>query len=265
MKFTARSLLLVCISVLFLAGAVVAVKNMCPKCGKVQELDAINCKYCEEPLNQCLECKTLNPVSEDYCTNCFENLAEMRVLASIDPETRESLKLGESERAQLDRELQKLNFMLENDPDKREKILFRRGKIYHRMGFSAREVSEWESYLQEFPQTPKKAIIVTYLSEALRKTGYLFYSQGNKNKAFGLFKQATEANPVNPEAWSWYARMLSERKDYKAAGDAYLEALKARPGDRTFIHFLKGLKRPIPKELLSAPTAAPTSKPAKND
>lgn len=254
-----RILLVVAVLLCFTmtAGLVFALKNVCPQCRTMAQATDVVCKKCGHILNKCLSCGTQNPVSADYCQTCFEPLAEMRVLRTIASDVREDLRLGESERAQLDRELQKLNFQVENDPANRKVYLYRRARILGQMDFAAREAMAWQEYLREFPDTPKKPAVQAFLSEALRKWGYLFYQQGQKKEAMDRFEQAAQTNPMNAEAWSWVARLHSESKQFQAAGDAYLKALVAKPGDQTTIRFLKGLRRAIPPELLVARKAPP--------
>jgi tetratricopeptide (TPR) repeat protein len=231
-----------------------AARNFCHDCKILTEPDAIRCPQCNKPLNPCLECGHLNPVNLDFCENCNLPLAEMRVLNSIDPETRNKLKLGKSDRAVLERELIKLNNLITTKPEDLEKLLFRKGKILHMMEFYSREAMLWKEYLQLYPQTSKKSFIQIYLSEALRKWGYLFYQQQNKNKASKLFSEATETNPLNQKAWQWLGRVNMEQKQNQKAANAYLQALKLDPGNNEIIHFLRKLKTPIPEKLLKART-----------
>jgi len=204
----------------------------------------------------------LNPVGANFCEgeDCAEPLAEMRVLGQIDEETRKELRLGESERAQLDRELQSIDYLLEQDPAKAKILLFRRARIFQQMNFPAKEATAWKEYLEKFPDTKKKSIIVVFLSEALRKWGYLFYMQDNKEAALDKFEAAVAANAANAEAWLWVGRMKGEAKENKASADAYMKALEADPGNKTAISFLRKLKRQIPAALLKP--AKKASKPA---
>jgi hypothetical protein len=244
--------------VAWLSGPLLALKNVCPNCGATAQLDQTHCAKCGRVLNKCLSCGTENKVAEDYCVTCFEPLAEMRILSTIASDVREELRLGASERAQLERELRKLEFQLEKDPANRKVYLYRRARIFRQMDFASREAQAWQEYLKEFPDTPKRRTIEAFLADALRKWGYLFYQQGQREEAMKRFKEAVAANPLCAEAWQWIGRLHSEAKEYQAAGDAYLEALKAKPGDKTSIHFLRGLKRPIPPHLLTAPKTPPT-------
>ena len=232
-------------------------RNMCRECQAITEIDATHCPECQAPLNLCLDCSTANPANADFCIKCNAPLAEMRVLSSIDPETRKELKLGKSERAELEKELLKINYMLEKKPDDSEKLLFRKGKILHRMEFFSQEAIVWREYLQRWPKTPKKSFIQFYLSEALRKWGFLFYQQKNIASATELISEATEVNPVNKEAWQWLGRISMESGNNEKAKEAYLKSLAVEPGDKTAIHFLKKLKADIPFNLLKKPEEKP--------
>lgn len=253
MRFSQILTAVMLVAALLTASPSWAIRVICPKCNALAELTDINCRKCNYELNKCLKCGTLNPVSADFCEgeDCAEPLAEMRFLGQIDEETRKDLRLGQSERAQLDRELQSIQYRLEKDPSLAAKLLFRRARIFQQMNFPAREAVAWQEYLQQFPETRKKSIITVFLSEALRKWGYLFYSQNNKELAMARFQAAAEANPANVEAWMWVGRMKSEARDNKAAADAYMKALEAEPGNKTAIHFLRKFKRQIPAALLT--------------
>jgi tetratricopeptide (TPR) repeat protein len=224
-------------------------RNICRECQTITAIDATHCPNCNAPLNLCLDCGTANPVNEDYCINCNAPLAEMRVLGSIDEETRERLKLGKSTRAELEKELIKLNHLIEKQPEDLEKLMFKKGKILHRMKFYSRESIHWQDFLRLFPETSKKTFVQIYLSEALRKWGYLFYQQGKKKQACELFEQSATTNRANKKAWQWLGRTHMELKNMTAAKDAYLNALITEPGDKTSLHFLRKLGAKIPEDL----------------
>ncbi|MEW6710514.1 MAG: zinc ribbon domain-containing protein [Candidatus Riflebacteria bacterium] len=225
-------------------------RNMCRECQIATDVDATHCPECGTPINLCLDCGTPNPANADFCIKCNAPLAEMRVLNSIDPEVRKELKLGKSERAELEKELMKIGYLLEKSPDQAEKLLFRKGKILHQMEFYSQEAMVWREYLQKFPKTSKKSFVKIYLSEALRKWGFLFYRQKNIASATELISEATETNPMNKEAWQWLGRISMENQQNDLAKEAYLKALAIEPGDKTSIHFLKKLKAEIPADLL---------------
>ena len=256
---------LVAVFLLLVTIDVSAIKNICGKCNERAELTDTICRQCKAPLNKCLECKFENPVSADYCLQCGEMLAEMRVLNTIDPELREELRLGQSDRAQLDREMARLTNLLEKEPAKAEIYLYRLAKIYKEMNFYSREAMAWKDYLEKYPNSPRLNRIKAFLSEALRQWGYLFFMQNEKDSAMKKFEEAVQANPMNSEAWLWVARMKNENNDKAGAAEGYLSALKARPGDKTAIHFLRSMKKSIPKELLKAGAPAGYSIAPSND
>lgn len=243
-----RIFVVLIIALTFLAP-VFALKNVCRNCRIMAETTDTLCKNCNKPLNQCLECKTENPVENNFCLRCGEPLAEMRVLSTIDEELREELKLGQSDRAQLESELSKLRNQLSISPEKAEIYQYRIAKIYKGMKFFAREAQEWQDYLNKFPENRRKNRVKAYLSEALRQWGYLFYQQRQKENALEKFTESVAMNPLNFEAWMWVGRVNQELKRNPEAGEAYLSALKAQPGNGMAMKFLKNLKKDFPKEL----------------
>ncbi|HOY68010.1 MAG TPA: hypothetical protein PLP29_14065 [Candidatus Ozemobacteraceae bacterium] len=266
MRLASIVFVLILTTLVLVTSSAWAIRVICPACNTLAELTDTTCKKCDRELNKCLKCGTLNPVSADFCEgeDCAEPLAEMRLLGQIDAETRQELRLGQSERAQLDRELQSISYLLEKDPSQAKKLLFRQARIYRQMNFPAKEAVAWQEYLQKFPDTKKKPVIDVFLSEALRKWGYLFYMQDDPETALKKYEASVACNPANAEAWLWVGRIRNEQKDRKGAADAYMKALEAEPGNRTAIHFLRGAKRQIPAELLKAAKKAPKAAPAKS-
>jgi len=229
-----------------------AQRNVCDDCRTINMPEDARCKSCQIPLNLCLDCGTENSANADYCSKCNAPLAEMRILGRIDPKVREELKLGQSERAKIDKELTKIAYLLEKRPESAEKLIYQRSMLLHRMEFFSREAESWREFLTRFPETKKKSIAKIYLADALRKWGYLFYTQKKTDSARSLFKEATEANPASHEAWQWLGRVLMESGANTEAGEAYLKALEAKPGDRISINFLRRLKIAIPPALMHA-------------
>ncbi len=237
---------------MFAASDLFAQRNICYECKAINASDSFKCKDCNIALNLCLDCNTENSANADYCSKCNAPLAEMRILGRIDAKTREDLKLGKSDRAQIDKELMKIAYLLEKEPERGEKLMYNRSKLLHRMDFHSREAESWREFLEKFPESPKKSVAKVYLSEALRKWGFLFFTQGNKESAMALFKEAVEENPMNTEAWQWVGRVNMEAGKYSEATAAYLKGLEATPGNSTCIHFLRKLKANIPANLLIA-------------
>ncbi|MBF0406016.1 MAG: tetratricopeptide repeat protein [Candidatus Riflebacteria bacterium] len=234
-----------------------SLKNVCHYCGTMATLDETICKKCQRAMNECLDCGMINTVSVDFCASCTADMAEMRILGTIDPETRDDLRLGKSDRAQLERSLQRLTFKLEKEPDNAEIINYRIAKIYQQMAFYSREAQCWKEYLEKFPSTKKREKVLIYQSEALRQWGYLFYQQKKKNAALEKYLESAAINPGNAESWLWAGRIYNETKEPVKAAEAYLNALKAKPGDSTAIHFLRKAKKTIPAELLKPVKIAP--------
>lgn len=249
--FRQKPLILVMLALfVMIINPAMAQRNVCDDCKTINQPKDVRCKNCQTPLNLCLDCGTENPADADYCSKCNAPLAEMRILGRIAPETRKELKLGQSERAKIDKELNKISYLLEKKPEQAEKLIYKRSMLLHRMEFFSREAESWREFLTRFPESKKKSIAKIYLADALRKWGYLFYNQKNMESAKNLFKEATEANPASSDAWQWLGRMYMESGNNKEAGDAYMKALEASPGDKTAIHFLKKLKVSIPSTLL---------------
>ncbi|HNX75521.1 MAG TPA: tetratricopeptide repeat protein [Candidatus Rifleibacterium sp.] len=247
------SLLLMLVAVFCLCGVTdaFAQRNICYECKTINTADAARCKNCTLALNLCLDCGTENPADKDFCTGCNASLAEMRILGRIDPKTRKELRLGESERAKIEKELIKIGYLLEQKPDDEEKLLYKKAMLLHRMNFFSREAETWREFLRKFPESQKKSTANAYLSVALRKWGYLFFSQKNKEGAGTLFAEATQANPMNHDAWNWLGRVKMETGKTDEAKAAYLKSLEASPGDKTAINFLRQLKAEIPANLLN--------------
>ncbi len=247
MIFTSRSIkklgfsFLLVIFLLALTNSVFAYRNVCKDCNLIASEDARRCENCQKPFNKCLKCQHENPANIDFCEKCNTPLAEMRILGSINSDVREDLRLGESSRAKMDLEIQKLNHLLKLEPEKADIYLFRLAKLYQQMKFYAKECSAWQEYLEKFPNTDKKAIIEAYLSESLRKLAYLFYNQKNFASATASLEEATTRNPANAEAWRWLGRVSMETGDKEKAKDAYRKALQAEPDDKTSKHFLRKL------------------------
>ncbi len=247
--------LLFLIGVMFLvaiSNSVCAQRNVCYECKKINTADSTTCEKCSTALNLCLDCGTENKSSADYCSNCNAPLAEMRLLGKIDPQTRDNLRLGQSQRALLDKELMKVAYLLEKNPDDAERLIFKRSMLLHRMDFHSREAESWREFLERFPKSAKKTVARVYLSEALRKWSFLFYSQKKTDMSLALLKESTEHNPANAEAWQWLGRINMEIKNKAEAKMAYLKALELEPGNKSFIHFLRKLKADIPDNLLKS-------------
>jgi Tfp pilus assembly protein PilF len=71
------------------------------------------------------------------------------------------------------------------------------------------------------------------------RAGYDQYTKGDKSGAAQLFQTAVAANPNYQKAWAWLGRVRFETNDFKGAADAYGQAVKLDPSDKSSAFFLK--------------------------
>ncbi len=71
------------------------------------------------------------------------------------------------------------------------------------------------------------------------RAGYDQYTKGDKAGAAQLFQTAVAANPNYQKAWAWLGRARFETNDFKGAADAYGQAVKLDPTDKSSAFFLK--------------------------
>ena len=178
-------------------------RNVCDKCGWIGAPESKICESCQNTLNQCLECMHINEVKADYCAKCGMPMAEMRILGSIDPELRRELRLGESVRARADLEIQRLQHLMQTDPENTEKHLFDLAMRHREIKFYSRESQLWLSFLERYPDSEKVNAVKFYASDSLRKWSYLMYEQRMFTVAVDLLDESLRLNPGNSEARWW--------------------------------------------------------------
>lgn len=205
-SFTASIVLLTAFVLILSSAFAMAGRNIC-KCGWIGKPDSVICEACQTPLNPCLKCGTNNMAKADFCSNCSMPLAEMRVLAGIDPVVREQLKLGESPRAVADLEIRRLEYLVQTDTDNAEKHLFNLAEVYRRIGFFSRESALWLDFLNKYPNSEKAAEAKVNGSDSLRKWSYLLFTGRSYAKAAELLEEALRLNPANKAAGSWLKRV----------------------------------------------------------
>lgn len=241
-------LLIVC--ALFAIVPAMALKNVCNICATIAENDDTKCKKCNAILNQCLDCEQINPVKNDVCASCSANLDEMRSLAQIDPEVRNDLRLGKTDRSQLERAIGRLDNLMQKHPEQLETLMFRKGEVYFQLKNWGRAATTWREYLTKFPKSPRLALVQASLSDALCKIGWSRYEDRATDEALARFQEAAEANPMNDNAWRMVGQMHRELGQQPQATAAYMKALEANPGHKPTIAFLRQFKATIPPELL---------------
>ena len=71
------------------------------------------------------------------------------------------------------------------------------------------------------------------------RDAYSKYAAGNKSAAETGFLAATAAAPGYAKAWSWLGRARYEQKNYSGAAEAYAQAVKLDPSDKSAAYYLK--------------------------
>jgi len=71
------------------------------------------------------------------------------------------------------------------------------------------------------------------------RDAYSKYTGGNKAAAETGFLAATTAAPGYAKAWSWLGRARYEQKNYPGAAEAYAQAVKLDPSDKSAAYYLK--------------------------
>ncbi|WP_407571199.1 tetratricopeptide repeat protein [Deinococcus altitudinis] len=71
------------------------------------------------------------------------------------------------------------------------------------------------------------------------RDAYTKYTAGNKAAAETGFLAATAAAPGYTKAWSWLGRARYEQKNYSGAAEAYAQAVKLDPADKSAAYYLK--------------------------
>ena len=69
--------------------------------------------------------------------------------------------------------------------------------------------------------------------------GYTRYTAGDRAGAEAGFLAATAATPSYAKAWSWLGRARYEQKNYTGAAEAYGQAVRLDPADKSAAYYLK--------------------------
>lgn len=227
---------------LFAAGSAWAFRNVCPVCRTMAEPEETICKMCNRPLNQCLNCGHLNPVKADVCASCSSNLDESRSLGQIDLETRDDLKLGQTVRSLLIRQLGQIENLMKKSSADKEHLMFRKGDIYMRLKNWGRAVSSFYAFQKAFPNSPLKEQSKVAQSIALTKIGWMGYEYSDPQVALEKFQEAATANPKNAKAWHLIGQMHLALDNTTAAAAAYQKVLEINPADAEAKNLLKEIK-----------------------
>lgn len=71
------------------------------------------------------------------------------------------------------------------------------------------------------------------------RSAYARYAAGDKAAAEAGFLEATRLNPQYAKAWAWLGRVRYEAKNYAGAAEAYEQAVRLDPNDRSSAYFLQ--------------------------
>ncbi|MEW6420604.1 MAG: tetratricopeptide repeat protein [Deinococcota bacterium] len=71
------------------------------------------------------------------------------------------------------------------------------------------------------------------------REAYAKYAAGDRGTAEAGFLEATRQNPQYAKAWAWLGRVRYEAKNYPGAAEAYAQAVRLDPNDRSSAYYLR--------------------------
>ncbi|MBU1109337.1 MAG: hypothetical protein KKB51_21840 [Candidatus Riflebacteria bacterium] len=181
-------------------NVVLALKNVCPECNfLIEDLELTACPKCGRVLNKCLICGAVNPAKNDNCYNCQASLAESRVLATIDVETRDSMRLGESTRAQIEVELGQIKERIATG-ELTPALAAREVELLTKMGWWSKANTLASEFAVKFPDSDKNVLISACRVKALRNLSFLAIEDEEFDVAIGYLKAALEIDPKDKKS-----------------------------------------------------------------
>ncbi len=179
-----------------------ALKNVCPECKAViEDLELTDCPKCSKVINKCLICGTINPIKNDNCMNCNASLAESRVLRTIDLETREDLRLGESDRAKIEVELGQIKDMVAKD-ELTPALAARQIELLTKMDWWSKANARGIEFSSKFPaaEAKEKALVNICRVKCLRNLGFLAMEDNEFVTAIEYLKAALLIDPKDKKS-----------------------------------------------------------------
>jgi tetratricopeptide (TPR) repeat protein len=174
-----------------------ALKNVCPFCNTlVEDLDLINCPACSKVINKCLICGAKNPIKNDHCYNCDASLAESRVLMTIDKDTRERLRLGDSPRAKIDVELGQIEKRTEAEGATPE-LEARKVELLTQMGWWSEANMVAVQFAAQYPDAKQNKLVTACRKKALRNLAFLAMEGENRESAIEYLDAALALDPTD--------------------------------------------------------------------
>jgi len=181
--------------VFFFDSSAFALKNVCPDCKLLQEnMDLTECPGCGKIINKCLICGTVNPMKNDNCSECHASLAESRVMRTIDLETREELRLGESDRAKIEVELGQIKNQIETGELTAE-IAARRIELLTKMEWWSQANHRAIEFAEQFSDTKQNILVKKCRVKSLRRLGFLALEDDEYVIANEYLKTALKLDP----------------------------------------------------------------------
>lgn len=194
------TLVMVIFTFLLAGNTAWALKNVCPDCKVVIEnVEQTECPACGKVINKCLICGAINPIKNDNCMSCNASLAESRVLRTIDKETREDLRLGESDRAKIEVELGQIKDQAAKD-ELTEEMAARQIELLTQMGWWSRANLKAIEYGEKFPEGAQKNLVGTCRVKCLRNLGFLAMEENDFELAVEYLKTALTIAPTDKKS-----------------------------------------------------------------
>jgi tetratricopeptide (TPR) repeat protein len=191
------SLFAIVICLVVTSQAAWALKNVCPFCNTlVEDLDLIDCPACGKVINKCLICGAKNPIKNDNCYNCDASLAESRVLMTIDKDTRQRLRLGDSPRAKIDVELGQIDQRTDAEGATPE-MEARKIELLTQMGWWSETNIVAMQFAAQYPEAKQKKLVNACRKKALRNLAFLAMEGDSKEAAIEYLDAALAIDPTD--------------------------------------------------------------------
>ncbi len=189
------ALLVVMFSFALVSNVSWALKNVFPDCKTlIENLDIKDCPNCGKIINKCLICGAVNPIKNDNCYNCSASLAESRVLRTIDKETREYLRLGDSDRAKIEVELGQIKDKIEKG-ELTPNLAARQVELLTKMDWWAKANRKAIEFAAKFPESDRNTLVTKCRVKSLRTLGFLAMQDNDYDIAIDYLSTALRLEP----------------------------------------------------------------------
>lgn len=197
--FGTLGLLTVLFSFALMCEVTWALKNVCPNCKTmIKNLDLAACPNCGKIINKCLICGYINPIKNDNCYKCSASLAESRVSRTIEKETRDELRLGESPRSRIDVELQQIEQKVAMQGWTPE-LAARQVELLTKMGWWSLANATAIEFSSRYPLSEQTTQVAAWRVTSLKKLGFLALEEKNNEVAMEYLKTAISIDPRDKE------------------------------------------------------------------